>query len=351
MKDLKKEVIADDERFEDDVKKGKVEEMIRNKHGEQLVMFHKQRMKMLAIEEQYRLKRLRHTQYDQLLFMVFRFFSGKIVELLFTSKQKFNTTFSSKSPPQFEVSICFGEGPEGVLDSEPTMAEHEATFEKAFAEMEQAVFKSQFLQFFVHDMNDLFFGKSSLYTRTIFENMQKVILMNRAYREHHEQIFACLRQDVARCQEAIAVHRGLQEVHDFCLNWAEGRGGNERQTSLEMGFYKETWRKMDEFSEMISRVPAGSSRVGTILIETNTLKKQLTEMPRRVLESIRHNVTQTMEQETKTLREELGKTTEILEQLPASLNTYVEQVNTLKYIEHKREDFDAQFQAIHGLSQ
>jgi len=48
-----------------------------------------------------------------------------------------------------------------------------------------------------------------------------------------------------------------------------------------------------------------------------------------------------MEQETKTLREELAKTTEILEQLPSSLNTYVEQVNTLKYLEHKRADFEA----------
>jgi len=47
-----------------------------------------------------------------------------------------------------------------------------------------------------------------------------------------------------------------------------------------MGFYKETWKKMDEFTEMIRRVPAGSSKAGTILIETNTLKKQLTEMPR-----------------------------------------------------------------------
>lgn len=46
-----------------------------------------------------------------------------------------------------------------------------------------------------------------------------------------------------------------------------------------------------------------------------------------------------MEQETKVLREELSKTSEILDQLPTSLNTYVEQVNTLKYIEYKREDF------------
>jgi hypothetical protein len=53
-----------------------------------------------------------------------------------------------------------------------------------------------------------------------------------------------------------------------------------------------------------------------------------------------------MEQETKTLKEELGKTSEILEQLPTSLNTYVEQVNTLKYINHKRADFEAKFDEI-----
>ena len=48
-------------------------------------------MKKEAIDEQYRLKRLRHTQYDELLFMVFRYWSAKIVELLFDSKKKFYT--------------------------------------------------------------------------------------------------------------------------------------------------------------------------------------------------------------------------------------------------------------------
>ena len=70
---------------------------------------------------------------------------------------------------------------------------------------------------------------------------------------------------------------------------------------------------MDKFQEMIKKVPAGNTKVGTILIETSTLKKQLTEMPRQVIDSIKNNVTQTMESETKTLREELGKTTEILD--------------------------------------
>lgn len=86
---------------------------------------------------------------------------------------------------------------------------------------------------------------------------------------------------------------------------------------------------------MIKIVPPGSTKIGTIVVETNTLKKQVTDMPKKVKDSIKHNLTQQMESETKTLKEELGKTTEILDQLPTSLNTYVEQKNTLKYIDLK----------------
>ena len=41
MIQLKREIAADDERFEDDIKEAKVQEMVRNKHANQLVMFHK----------------------------------------------------------------------------------------------------------------------------------------------------------------------------------------------------------------------------------------------------------------------------------------------------------------------
>lgn len=220
MIQLKREIAADDERFEDDIKEAKVQEMVRNKHSNQLVMFHKQRVKMEAVEEQYRLKRLRHTQYDSLLLFVFRYWSAKIVELLFDSKDKFNAIFSTlKNMTQFEVSICFG--PDGKLDSDPTMAEHLAAFKKVFEDMEQAVFKNQFLQFFMHDMNDLFFGKSTPFTRSIFENMQKILDMNRAYRENHHQIFDALHRDVEKCQGIILAHAHLQEVYDFCLPWTQ----------------------------------------------------------------------------------------------------------------------------------
>jgi len=39
-----------------------------------------------------------------------------------------------------------------------------------------------------------------------------------------------------------------------------------------------------------------------------------------------------MDNETRLLKEDLSKTSEILEQTPTSLNVYVEQVNTLKFV-------------------
>jgi hypothetical protein len=56
MMELKQEILEDDENFEDEIKQAKVKEMIKNKtHAQPLVMFSKQRMKMEAQDEQYRL--------------------------------------------------------------------------------------------------------------------------------------------------------------------------------------------------------------------------------------------------------------------------------------------------------
>jgi hypothetical protein len=38
-------------------------------------------------------------------------------------------------------------------------------------------------------------------------------------------------------------------------------------------------------------------------------------------------------EDTKQLKEELSKTSEVLDQMPVSLNIYVDQKNTLKYVE------------------
>lgn len=65
-----------------------------------------------------------------------------------------------------------------------------------------------------------------------------------------------------------------------------------------MGFYNETFEKVGYFNQIIAKVPSNNTRLGTILLETMTIKKQLTEMPTQIMNSIRHNVTQTMDNET-----------------------------------------------------
>jgi hypothetical protein len=98
--------------------------------------------------------------------------------------------------------------------------------------------------------------------------------------------------------------------------------------------------EMAKFAAMVEDIPSSNIKLGTILVESLSLKKYLAELPKRVIDSIRNNVTNTMETETKSLREELSKTSEILDQLPGSLNVYVEQVNTLKYVKEKQEEFN-----------
>jgi hypothetical protein len=80
-----------------------------------------------------------------------------------------------------------------------------------------------------------------------------------------------------------------------------------------MSFYKETWMEMDKYTLMVENRPNSNTKIGKILVETLSLKKYLAELPKNVIDSIRSNVTNTMETETKSLREELSKTSEILD--------------------------------------
>jgi hypothetical protein len=141
----------------------------------------------------------------------------------------------------------------------------------------------------------------------------------------------------------------LQGIYDFFEDWTSQR--RDKQIALEMGFYKETWLKMENFGKVIDEIPSSNNKIESIQVETHSLKSYLQELPKSVIKSIRNNVTQTMETETKTLREELAKATEILDQLPTSLNIYVEQVNTLKYVKEKTEDFDQRYGTINKLHQ
>ena len=53
--------------------------------------------------------------------------------------------------------------------------------------------------------------------------------------------------------------------------------------------------------------------------------------------------------DTRQLKEELHKCSEVLDQMPVSLNIYVDQNSTLKYAEYKREDFENKWRTIQEL--
>ena len=177
--------------------------------------------------------------------------------------------------------------------------------------------------------------------------MKKVLNENPKHIFNNEQIFGTMEKDIQRCKDYMEQFKNLQEIYDFAQDWEINQ--RDKQISLEMSFYKETWIQMDKFALMVEEIPTANTKLGTILVETLSLRKYLSDLPKKVIDSIKSNVTNTMETETKSLREELSKTSEILDQLPGSLNVYVEQVNTLKYVKEKQEEFSQKFQTIHKL--
>ena len=139
-----------------------------------------------------------------------------------------------------------------------------------------------------------------------------------------------LEQDISHLRDQIETYADSQKVFDFTKEWQSKEG--TRNISLDMGFYNETFERITEFNNIVNKLPSTNTKLGTILLETLTLKKKLAEMPIQIMDSIRHNVTNTMETETRLLKDDLSKASEILEQTPTSLNVYVEQVNTLEYV-------------------
>eukprot|EP00347_Sterkiella_histriomuscorum_P003578 403363751 len=346
---LKAEIQEDDKNFENGVKELRVQALIKQKrHGEELVMFSKARKQKEVEEEQYRIQKIRQVMYDKFVEMILRFVCGNFVELLYENKRKFKEIFKdAKNGPQFEAAVCFNQ--KGRLDTDPSMEDHYASFLLIFENMEQSVYQNQTLIEFISDIITYLFKEKRIYYKTQFQQMESILKQKKLHYQNNESIFETLKKDIQKCREYLEQFIPLQEIYDFAKDWEVNK--KDQQLSSEMGFYKETWLLMDRYNAMIEKIPPGNTKLGTILVETLSLKKYLHELPKRVIDSIRHNVTLTMETETKSLREELSKTSEILDQLPTSLNVYVEQVNTLKYVKEKQEDFSQKFQTINKLHQ
>jgi hypothetical protein len=64
----------------------------------------------------------------------------------------------------------------------------------------------------------------------------------------------------------------------------------------------------------------------SIQIETNKLKKYLTDFPKNVFDAIKVKLTYTMDSEVGKIKEELARIFQSLDQSPSNLNVYIDQV-------------------------
>jgi hypothetical protein len=300
-------------------------------------IFASQREKEMVVEGQFDLAIHRHGLFNKLVQFIARYIISNLTEMLYTNKATFRRVFCApKGDTQFELSLSFNK--QGKLDTDPSPPEHRQNFARIFKQMEDSIFKFNKLLFFLHDLPEMFYQDAKIrvnhfaalnLTRMIGD-METAVYSDKVYKEDSDIIFRQLDKDIDIMNEYKEMYSDVQEVYDFTQEWEKGLTG--RSISLDMTYYNQTFEKINEFNNIIARLPNSNTKCGSILLETITLKKTLQEMPKRINNSIRNKVTSTMDHETQNLKDELSKTTEILEQMPTSLNVYVEQVNTLKYV-------------------
>ena len=100
-----------------------------------------------------------------------------------------------------------------------------------------------------------------------------------------------LTTDLTKMSEALDGYAEVEEGYSFTNDWHERRrritqkdatdsAANESSVSQEIEFYNSTWAKLNHLNQLIDTIPISHTKLGTILLETASLKKALAEMPK-----------------------------------------------------------------------
>lgn len=80
-------------------------------------------------------------------------------------------------------------------------------------------------------------------------------------------IFTKVEQDSELAGQEIQEYQHLEEIHDFMEAWKAANGGSLESSqglTLEMGYYKETWARMDKYSSWIEKIPSYNTHINSI---------------------------------------------------------------------------------------
>lgn len=129
-------------------------------------MFSKARKQKEADEEQFRIQRQRQGLFDKFILFVIKIVCSNLIEAMYENKRIFKEVFRDpKLGPQFEVSVCFNAS--GVLDTDPSMQEHNQSFLNVFNNIEVAIYQNQAFIDFINDSLGLLFTEKQIYYKAI----------------------------------------------------------------------------------------------------------------------------------------------------------------------------------------
>ena len=300
----------------------------------------------------------RCTTFDALVEWVCRYLSDALAELITRNKEVVGSLLSSEitsftnwlyQDTVFEFHLSFSASSESVVIS-PSLDRHVQVLGQALRTCENIVYNNEQLLGFINSLSKMLFLRrvpQALSINYVYEVLCQMKTKSAAMNRSRDSFMQLATRDAEKAKKAVREFAGLKQVWEFARQWEavdESRFG-------DIELCKQTWLQMDKFNSMIDEVPAHPMRFNSIVLCTPEFREQLASIPRQVVQSIESRVVEQLERVTSALKQDLGKSAEILQQTPNVLNVYVEQVNTIKALRETADELNQRFDSLKKFSE
>ena len=163
------------------------------------------------------------------------------------------------------------------------------------------------------------------------------------YKEIKRKIMEVIKMDIAAARPFTESLVCTQEIEDFINNWG-------RDTSTNVSYYMDNWIQISKWKKIIGDIPSEGVEYQRIIIDPRPLKQYLVIAPKQLFNTILSMLQTRMEEEVMNVKKELMTLYKSLDQIPNTLNVYIDQVNSAKYLEEKTHHFTDRIEQTENLA-
>eukprot|EP00347_Sterkiella_histriomuscorum_P021796 403332737 len=274
--------------------------------------------------------------------------------------QTYGANSVADQDPKNELQQMYSTNAEYFLGTQPPFKSLLENVSSSISESDQIVYNNRKLIESLNKIVTLFFNKNgfnwdvnSFYLR--IDTMIKQSQGNFSQVQNKDQILEQVSRDIEEAESVVRRMEDMKQVIQFEERWQQLNSVTQNNQNLD-GFVadlesnRETWNLMERFQSMISQIPQKPLTLRYLTLDFKPLYDQLSKIPKKVIQQIERKVASSLESDTLALKQDLSKTYEILEQVPTTLNIYVEQVNTLKFIKETISELNNRHDSIKKLS-